>query len=49
MGTGQLFNGDYSTGDVRFGGVGSFGFALTPSFFLETKFGAGQLNVKKYK
>lgn len=46
MGTGQLFNGDYSRGNPGLGGTAGFGFALAPSFFLEARFGSGQLKVK---
>ncbi len=46
MGAGQLFNGDYSRGDVTAAGTTGFGFAIVPSLFLEARFGAGQLNIK---
>jgi len=45
-GSGHLFNGDYSRGDVRFGGSAGYGFALNNSFYIETKFGAQNLNVR---
>lgn len=47
LGTGQLFNGDYSRGNPCWGGNAGLGFALNPSFFIEAKFGAGQLNIKQ--
>lgn len=46
LGTGQFFNGDYSADDLSFGGSAGFGFGLTPSFFIEPRIGAGQLNMK---
>jgi len=46
LGTGQLFNGDYSMGNPTLAGTAGLGFALAPSFYLEAKFGTGQLHVK---
>ena len=45
-GSGQLYNGDYSQSGIRPGGSLSYAFALSRSFFAETKLGVQRLYIK---
>jgi curli production assembly/transport component CsgG len=45
-GSGQWYNGDYSTSKIRPGGELNVGFALNRSFFLEAGFGSKTLHIQ---
>ena len=45
-GSGQFYNGDYSSSNLRPGGSLSYAFALSPAFYLETQLGVQQLYIK---